>query len=84
MVHCHVSGAGLRWAGMRNAIFHRELPLLLRRSGSGIACSFRRTPVGRSIVGSAFMPLRRATTLRRIGAIEALLVTGGEHCACAG
>jgi hypothetical protein len=30
MVHCHVSGGLVfGWAGMRNAIFHRELPLAL-------------------------------------------------------
>jgi hypothetical protein len=30
MVHCHVSGGVIfGWAGMRNGIFHRELPLAL-------------------------------------------------------
>ena len=30
MVHCHVSGGIVfGWAGMRNGIFHRELPLAL-------------------------------------------------------
>jgi hypothetical protein len=30
MVHCHVSGGVVfGWAGMRNGIFHRELPLAL-------------------------------------------------------
>jgi len=30
MVHCHVSGGVVfGWAGMRNSIFHRELPLAL-------------------------------------------------------
>jgi hypothetical protein len=31
MVHCHVSGGFVfGWAGMRNGIFHRELPLALQ------------------------------------------------------